>query len=105
MLLNTIGVLLVGSASPEDQKKQLIGMIVGILFMLFVSFIDYRFVLKFYWIIYLFSIGLLLLVMFAGDGTKGAQRWFEIGSFRFQPSELVKILLILFLKNIVNVVC
>ena len=96
VLLNAIGVLLVGSASPGDQKKQLFGMISGIIIMLVVSFIDYRFVLKFAWLIYLFAIGLLLLVMFAGDGTKGAQRWFEIGSFRFQPSEMVKILLIVF---------
>ena len=41
-------------------------------------------------------IGVLLLVMFAGDDAGGAQRWFEIGSFRFQPSELAKILIILF---------
>ena len=99
VLLNTIGVMLVGSASPSDQKKQLIGMVSGIIIMLIVSFIDYSFVLKFSWLIYLFAIGLLLLVMFAGDGTGGAQRWFEIGSFRFQPSELVKILLILFFAN------
>ena len=35
-------------------------------------------------------------MLVAGDSSKGAQRWFEIGGFRFQPSELVKILLILF---------
>ena len=35
-------------------------------------------------------------VLVAGDSSKGAQRWFEIGGIRFQPSELVKILLILF---------
>lgn len=96
VLLNTIGVMLVGSASPSDQKKQLLGMVSGIIIMLIVSFIDYSFVLKFSWMIYLFAIGLLALVMLAGDDSKGAQRWFEIGSFRFQPSELVKILLILF---------
>lgn len=99
VLLNTMGVMLVGSASPGDQKKQLIGMISGIVIMLIVSMIDYSFVLKFSWLIYLLAIGLLLLVMLAGDGSKGAQRWFEIGSFRFQPSELVKILLILFFAN------
>lgn len=33
----------------------------------------------------------------AGEQSKGAQRWFKIGGFQFQPSELVKILMILFL--------
>lgn len=50
----------------------------------------------FSWIIYLLAVGLLALVLVAGDSSKGAQRWFEIGGIRFQPSELVKILLILF---------
>ncbi len=39
---------------------------------------------------------LLLLVLFAGDDAKGAQRWFEIAGIRFQPSEIAKIILILF---------
>ena len=94
--LNTIGVLLVGSASPGDQKKQMIGMVSGLIIIFLVSLIDYNFLLKFSWLIYLFSIGLLILTKFAGDDSKGAQRWFEIGGFRFQPSELVKILVILF---------
>lgn len=94
--LNTIGILLVGSASPSDQKKQLIGMVSGLVIMLVVALIDYGFILKFSWLIYLSAIGLLVLVRFAGDHSKGAQRWFEIGSFRFQPSELVKILVIIF---------
>ena len=45
--LNTLGVLLVGSASPSDQKKQLIGMISGLIIMAIVSCFDYNFILKF----------------------------------------------------------
>ncbi len=96
MALNALGVLLVGSASPSDMKKQMIGMISGMALMLVVSLIDYNFILKFSWLIYLAGVGMLVLVMVAGDDSKGAQRWFQIGGFRFQPSELVKILLILF---------
>ena len=94
--LNTLGVLLVGSASPSDQKKQLIGMISGLIIMAIVSCFDYNFILKFAWPIYFFAIAMLILVMVAGEDSKGAQRWFKIGGFQFQPSELVKILLILF---------
>lgn len=96
VVLNVIGILLIGSASPSDQKKQLIGMISGLCIMLVISLIDYSFILKFSWLIYLFSLAMLVLVFVAGDNAKGAQRWFEIGGFRFQPSELAKVLLILF---------
>ena len=94
--LNTIGVLLVGSANPGDQKKQIFGMVSGLAIMLVVSLIDYSFILRFSWLIYLFAVALLGLVIVAGESSKGAQRWFRIGGFQFQPSELVKILMILF---------
>lgn len=94
--LNILGIMLVGSASPGDQKKQLIGMLSGLVIMIVVSCIDYNFILRFSWLIYLFSVAMLILVIVAGKDSKGAQRWFKIGSFQFQPSELVKILMILF---------
>lgn len=90
MILNVIGILLIGSAKPSVQSKQILGMIAGLTIMVMLSLIDYNFILKFSWLIYFFMIGVLLLVMFAGDDAGGAQRWFEIGSFRFQPSELAK---------------
>ena len=94
--LNTIGVLLVGSARPSLMNKQLIGMISGIVLMIFVSLIDYKFVLKFSWLIYAFMIFMLLSVLVFGDSSGGAQRWIDLKFMRFQPSELAKILLILF---------
>jgi rod shape determining protein RodA len=51
--------------------------------------------------LYAFSIVLLLLVFPLGDKVRGSQRWIEFGSFRFQPSELGKVLLILFLAGFV----
>ncbi|AUI87545.1 rod shape-determining protein RodA [Vibrio azureus] len=41
--------------------------------------------------LYFTTITLLLGVMFFGDSTNGSQRWLDIGFFRFQPSELVKL--------------
>ncbi len=96
VVLNILGVMLIASASPSDQKKQLFGMVSGLVIMFVISLIDYSFILKFSWLIYLLGIVMLVLVFVAGDGAKGAQRWFEIGGFRFQPSELAKVLLILF---------
>ena len=43
LILNTLGVFLVGSASPGDQKKQIIGMVSGIVIMVILSLIDYSF--------------------------------------------------------------
>ena len=41
--------------------------------------------------LYLIGIGTLVAVMLVGVGAKGAQRWLEIGGFRFQPSEIMKL--------------
>ncbi len=99
VIICTIGVLLVGSADASLQKKQLIGFAAGLVIMLILAFVDYSWILKFYWLIYIANIGLLLWVYLAGVSAKGATRWIQIGGesgFQFQPTELAKILLILF---------
>jgi len=40
---------------------------------------------------YLLGVALLLAVAFFGVGAKGAQRWLDLGGFRFQPSEIMKL--------------
>ena len=98
-----IGVFAVGSAQPSLFKKQLYGYIAGLVVMLFVSFIDYHFILKFYWVIYILNLALLVLVIFTGESSHNAQRWLMIGSIKFQPSELAKILLILFFAQFIMI--
>lgn len=101
LALSIIGVFAIGSAKESLQNKQLFGVIAGIILMIIISFFDYNWVLKFYWVMYIFNIGLLLVVKIAGADGGGAERWLEIGSFRFQPSELSKILLILFFAQFI----
>lgn len=91
-----LGLVFIKSADYSYVSRQQMGLIVGIVFMLIVSFISYSFILKFYWVIYAVCIAMLVAVQLFGDSGGGAQRWFELGGIRFQPSELVKILLILF---------
>ncbi len=97
-ILTIIGILLVGSAKPSLQSKQMVGFIGGLIIMVIVSLIDYNFILKFSWLIYLGMVGLLVVVKLPGVGSSkgGAQRWIEIHGFQFQPSEMAKILIILF---------
>lgn len=104
LALSTIGILIIGSAKESLQSKQLFGVVAGFCIMMFLAFFDYKFILKFYWLIYIVNLGLLLWVAIGGDrggsGT-GAQRWLEFGGIRFQPSELAKILLILFFAQFI----
>lgn len=96
MTLSIIGVLVVGSALKSVQNKQMMGVVLGLFVMIVVSLIDYKYILNYYWILYVANIFFLLLVRFLGDDAGGATRWIDIMGFRFQPSELSKILLIIF---------
>lgn len=96
VLLTGIGILVLGSAESSVQRTQLVGLILGLAVMAVVSLFDYRWVLGFNWLIYAGAIGLLLAVLLFGDSSGGAQRWIQLPFLRFQPSELCKILLILF---------
>jgi rod shape determining protein RodA len=75
--------------------KQTQGLIIGVIFMVIVSLCDYTWILNFYWLIYGVGTLLLIAVLFWGRNVNGATRWINIG-FQFQPSDIVKIMLILF---------
>ena len=94
--LTSLGVLLVGSADSSLQSRQLMGMILGLIVMVVVSLMDFSWILNFYWIIYGCNALLLLAVRLFGDDANGATRWISIGGFTFQPTELAKIIVIVF---------
>jgi len=101
IVINSIGILAVGSADPSLKTKQLLGTVLGIFLMIIVSLFDLNWILKFYWVWYFLNIGLLLAVQFAGDSSNNSQRWFEIAGIRFQPSEVAKIILIIFFAQFI----
>ncbi len=69
--------------------------------MMFISKIDYRFYQKFYKHAWVVSFILLVLVLVAGREVNGATRWIYVtDTLSFQPSELVKILMIIFYAGI-----
>lgn len=95
--LTILGILVIGSAKEgNNQTRQIMGLILGLGAMVVVSLIDYSFVLRFVWIFYGLDLALLAAVITVGENHKGATRWIEIAGIQFQPSELSKIILILF---------
>ena len=103
LLASGISVMAVGSANESYVKTQIIGIVVGFVAMLIIALFDYAWVLKFYWVMYVGILGLLVLTAYSplGDTSGGAQRWIDFGGIRFQPSELAKIVLILFFAQFI----
>lgn len=98
--ISIIGILAVGSAEKELQQKQLMGFLLGLFLMVIISLFDYGVFLRYWWLIYALNATLLVLVIFFGKEVSGAKRWLDIG-IQFQPSELAKILLILFFAKFI----
>ena len=97
IMISAIGVLAVGSADESLQQRQLAGVALGMTIMVVISLIDYSQILRLYWVYYVLSIGMLAAVLIWGEEVNGATRWINIPHLiQFQPSEITKILLILF---------
>lgn len=81
--------------------KQSIWACIALVIMFSVARIDVSFIKKPWVLFILFSISnfILLLVMLLGKTTKGATSWFNFGGISFQPSDLVKLVLILILAK------
>lgn len=78
-------------------KKQLFGLLSGILIYFFCSMLDYRTVCRVGFFLYFASIGILIFTMIKGSVGMGAQRWIDVGLFKFQPSELSKLFFPMFM--------
>jgi len=96
LVLISYGLLILYSASGESRlliEKQLIRLALAFIIMIFMAQVPPR-VLKAWAIpLYVMGISMLIAVMFFGVSGKGAQRWLDLGFFRFQPSEILKIAL------------
>lgn len=86
-------------ANPVDTRNQIIFAIIGLAALLIMSYMDYRVWGKLINWLYTLNLGLLGFVMIAGKTALGATRWINLGFFQFQPSELMKLVLILMLAK------
>jgi rod shape determining protein RodA len=82
-------------------ERQLGYALVGLVLMLALTRLDYSRLREFKLLIYGALIGLNLLVLGLGSVARGSRRWIELPFFRFQPSELGKVLLVVALAGFV----
>ncbi|MCH5342725.1 MAG: rod shape-determining protein RodA [Acetatifactor sp.] len=101
LALSLVGVFTIGSAEESLQTRQLAGVAAGTAIMIVLSFFNYSTLLKLNWLMYGFNLVLLVMVWAMGKAGNGAQRWLKIGGLQFQPSEVAKILLILFFAQFI----
>lgn len=99
-----LGTLMVFSATrgngeaPDTDfvKRQLMFMGIGLVLMVATALIDYRRYRDYAWVFYGAACFMLFLVVSPlGTKSKGAQAWFQLGSFQLQPSEFSKLCLII----------
>jgi len=86
--------------SPEPYAtRHVMRFCFGLVLMLGIALIDIRFIARLAWPAYAASLALLVLVARMGHVGKGAQRWIEFGGIQLQPSEMMKVALVLALAS------
>lgn len=100
IFLSCIGLLFVFSATYKINqpyslffKKQAFGIISGFFIYFIFCFIDFRTLYRWGYFFYYILIGLLIFTLIKGSIGMGGQRWINLFLFKFQPSELAKLLL------------
>lgn len=82
--------------------RQGIYALIGVGLMFLLTFVDYRVFRSWRWWLYGFGVVSLILVRFFGIDDFGARRWINIGFFQFQPGELDKLIIVIFLAVILG---
>src|SRR3990167_9559369 len=103
VLVSLSGLVTMNSFVGESYffGRQTIWLSISIIIFFVCSFIDWRFLRRTGVVVslFVFSTLLLLLLMIVGEAVKGAQSWFQLGTFAFQPSDPVKLTLIIILSK------
>jgi rod shape determining protein RodA len=104
LLLLTCGLLVMKSASFNNPsaiyfKKQSIHAVVFLLLMILVAIVDLRLIFGSAYFLYAVSLALLISVTIVGHTAMGATRWLNLGFIKMQPSEIIKLTLVLALAR------
>jgi rod shape determining protein RodA len=87
-----------GSFEPWAWR-QMVRFAVGLVLMLSIALIDIRVWLRYAYLLYAIALALLVAVEILGFAGMGARRWIDLGVFQLQPSEVMKIALVLALAR------
>jgi len=107
LLICSLGLLSIYSSAYQKEGKlwqsiferQILWIILGVALFSIISNISYRRFWDLTYLLYVISFLFLLLVFALGTTRLGAQRWLRLGWFNFQPSELSKIVMVIFLAR------
>jgi len=102
-LTAVIGVMMLYSAANGNvdpwASRHLLRFCVGLMALIAVALVDIRFWLRYAYFFYAVALSLLIAVEFGGTIGMGARRWIDLGYFQLQPSELMKIAIVLALAR------
>jgi rod shape determining protein RodA len=104
LAISVLGVMQIYSTTLHTkfagaQLKQICWILIGVGLMFFLSVYDYHDLLNHMPVLYFVCLLLLIGVLVLGSDVSGARRWFRLGSFGFQVSEPVKLVIILLLAR------
>lgn len=103
LAINFLGLVTMMSFESGDKyfTKQILWMLFSVIVFFVLSNFDYRFLkkTKVVVLIFIFSVLILLVLSVIGHTAKGAQSWFNIGGVSFQPSDPIKIAMIILLSK------
>ncbi|MFA5115117.1 MAG: rod shape-determining protein RodA [Candidatus Omnitrophota bacterium] len=107
LLISAIGVLSIYSSTYRKEgiqwestyQRQLLWVVLGVAFFFLMSGINYRRIWDATYLLYAAAALLLLLVFILGVVRLGAQRWLRLAWFTFQPSEITKLIAVIFIAR------
>ncbi len=103
VLIGAVGYAMLYSAAGGDHEpwawRHAVRLAFGVLVMLFVALVDPRLWHRFAYLVYGGAFAALVGVEIMGSLAKGAQRWIDLGFVQLQPSELMKVALVLALAR------
>ncbi len=104
LILAILGIVIIFSITyttkPTLVISQIIYLILGGGLAIFLTFLDYRILRGVSFFLYIVVLALLIIVLIFGSRTFGSNRWLDFGFFQLQPSEIGKLIILLFLARI-----
>ncbi len=107
LIISGLGILSIYSSTYQKEgdfwqlvyKRQLLWVLLGAVLFFLMSGLNYRRLWDVTYVLYALAAGLLFLVFILGVVRLGAQRWLKFAWFNFQPSEVAKLIIVIFLAR------